>query len=118
MASVAASSDWDSVLVEITDYVFNYEIESAKAWQAAQTSLLDSIGCAIESIAKSVDCRSLLGPITPGSDVPDGFRLPGTSYRLDPLKGAFDLGTAIRYMDHNDTMGGAEWGHPSGKLIC
>ena len=117
MASAATASGWDQVLVDITDYVFEYEVGAAKAWQAARTSLLDSLGCAVESISKSAECRRLLGPVTPGTIVPDGFRLPGTSYELDPLKGAFDLGTAIRYMDHNDTMGGAEWGHPSGIYL-
>lgn len=114
MADTSDPSNWDQVLVNITDYVFDYAIKSTKAWEAARTSLLDSLGCAIESISKSVECRSLLGPIVPGTTVPFGFKLPGTSFRLDPVKGAFDFGTTIRYLDHNDSMGGAEWGHPSG----
>lgn len=46
--------------------------------------------------------------------MPDGFRVPGTGFQVDPVKGAFDLGVLIRYLDHNDALGGAEWGHPSG----
>ena len=114
MASIPTALGWDEVILEITDYVFDYQVESPKALQAARTSFLDSIGCAIESVSKSEECRRLLGHVIPGTEVPDGFRLPGTSLQLDPLKGAFDFGTCIRYMDHNDTMGGAEWGHPSG----
>ena len=58
----------------------------------------------------------MIGPGWAGADVaPNGFKLPGTGYQLDPLKGAFDMGSMIRYLDHNDAFPGAEWGHPSGK---
>ena len=107
---------YDQVIVDIKDYVFHYKIESQKAWSYARTAILDALGCAIESVSKSADCRSFLGPVVPGTNVPDGFRLPGTSYQLDPLKGAFDFGTMIRYLDHNDALAGADWGHPSGKI--
>lgn len=107
---------YDQVIVDIKDYIFHYKIESPKAWSYARIAILDALGCAIESVSKSADCRSFLGPVVPGTNVPDGFRLPGTSYRLDPLKGAFDFGTMIRYLDHNDALAGADWGHPSGKL--
>ena len=110
-------TQWDKILVDIVNYVFHYEIQSPRAWSQSHTALLDSLGCAIESISNSAECRRMLGPLVPGTVTPNGFRLPGTSYQLDPLKGAFDLGTAIRYMDHNDTMGGADWGHPSGIAV-
>lgn len=109
-------SGWDQVLVDITDYVFHYKVESANAWRTSRTALLDALACAIETIHTSAECRRMLGPIVPGTVTPDGFKLPGTSYQLDPVKGAFDLGTAIRYLDHNDSLGGADWGHPSGRL--
>lgn len=117
MAASQTETGWDQVLVDIKDYVFHYKIESANAWRTSRTALLDSLACAIESICTSAECRNLLGPIVPGTVTPDGFRLPGTSYQLDPAKGAFDLGTAIRYLDHNDALGGADWGHPSGKSM-
>ena len=104
------------MLVDIKEYVFHYKIESAKAWRTSRTALLDSLACAVESIHTSAECRSLLGPVVPGTVTPDGFKLPGTSYQLDPVKGAFDFGIAIRYLDHNDSLGGADWGHPSGRL--
>jgi hypothetical protein len=117
MASTNDSSlpAYDQVIVDIANYVFDYKIESDKAWSSARVAVLDAVGCAIESVAKSSDVRKFIGPIVPGSTIPDGFRLPGTSYQLDPVKGAFDLGTMIRYLDHNDALAGADWGHPSGE---
>lgn len=108
------ASSYDQVIVEIKDYVFHYQIESSNTWVSAQTVVLDALGCAIEGIATSCECRSLLGPFVPDSITPDGFRLPGSSYQLDPVKGAFDMGTMIRYLDNNDALGGKDWGHPSG----
>ena len=105
---------YDRVTSDVKDYVFHHQIQSAKAWQHARIALLDAMGCAIETVSKSADCRQLLGPIVPDTTTPDGFRLPGTSYQLDPVKGAFDLGTSIRFLDHNDAIAGADWGHPSG----
>lgn len=113
---MASSIPYDQLLVDIKDYVFHHTITNPYAWECSRTAFLDSIGCAIESIYKSSDLRRMLGPVVPGTSVPYGFRLPGTEYQLDPLKGAFDFGTAIRYLDHNDTMGGADWGHPSGNI--
>ena len=71
---------FDQVIVDIKDYVFHYEIENPRAWLYARTTMLDALGCAIESLHNSSECRSLLGPIVPGTAVADGFRLPGTSY--------------------------------------
>lgn len=106
---------YDQVIVDIADYVYDYEIETEKAWSSARTAIIDAIGCAIETVAKSSELRKFIGHVVPGTSVPDGFRLPGTSYQLDPIKGAFDLGAMIRYLDHNDALAGADWGHPSGK---
>ena len=106
---------YDQIIVDIKDYVFHYPVQSSKAWQNARIALLDAIGCAVETVFKSADCKRMFGPIVPGMTTPNGFRLPGTSYILDPLKGSFDMGTAIRYLDHNDALAGADWGHPSGK---
>jgi 2-methylcitrate dehydratase len=103
------------VIVDIAKYVFRYKIQSQKAWQNARTALLDAMGCAIETVSKSTDCRKIFGPVVAGTVVTDGFRLPGTLHQLDPLKGAFDMGTAVRFLDHNDCLAGADWGHPSGK---
>ena len=48
--------------------------------------------------------------------MPNGVRVPGTSHVLDPVQGAFNIGTMIRWLDYNDTWLAAEWGHPSDNL--
>ncbi|KAE8355286.1 hypothetical protein BDV28DRAFT_155509 [Aspergillus coremiiformis] len=100
----------------LTNYLYNYKINTPSAYTAARTALLDALGCAVETATKSTDVRGLLGPCVPGTIVPNGFRLPGTRYQMDPVKGAFDMGVLIRYLDHNDALGGVEWGHPSDNL--
>ena len=121
MASYPVAADdnargaYDQVLIDVTAYVFHHKIESPRAWQCAKAALLDSLGCVLETLNKSREARAIIGPVVPGTVVPNGFRLPGTSYQMDPLKGSFDLGSLIRYLDHNDAFPGAEWGHPSGE---
>ncbi|CAL8579194.1 hypothetical protein XPA_004944 [Xanthoria parietina] len=114
--NVLDSGAYDQVLIEITTYVFHYKIDNLLAKKRARFALLDALGCAIETLHTSSECTNIIGPVVPGTIVPHGFRLPGTGYELDPLKGAFDLGTMIRYLDHNDAFGGAEWGHPSDNI--
>lgn len=106
---------YDQILTDIISYVYHTEIQSPRAWQSARLALLDALGCALGTLTESKEARALLGPVVPGTTVPDGFKLPGTLYQLDILKGAFDLGSLIRYLDHNDAFPGAEWGHPSGE---
>jgi 2-methylcitrate dehydratase len=106
---------YDQVLVDVIAYVFHYEVESPRAWQHAKAAILDAIGCSLETLTKSAEARAIIGPVIPGTVVPNGFKLPGTRFQLDPVKGAFDLGSLIRYLDHNDAFAGAEWGHPSGE---
>lgn len=118
-SSISGQSDgqvYDKVLLDITKYVFHHEIESPLAWKRARLALQDALGCAIETLHISPQCARMLGPVVPGTTVPNGFRLPGTAHQLDPMKGAFDLGTMIRYLDHNDAYPGAEWGHPSDNI--
>lgn len=106
---------YDDVLVAIVNYVYDFEIRSDVAWRNAKVALLDAVGCAIESLEISEECALMLGPVWPGAEeVPNGFKLPGTRFQLDPIKGAFDMGAMIRYLDHNDAFPGSEWGHPSG----
>lgn len=110
-----SSKPYDGVIIEIVDYAYDYDIQSLTAWVRAKATLLDALGAAFESLHTSTECAQLVGPTFPGTAAtPGGFRLPGTNYHLDILKGAFDLGSMIRYLDHNDAFPGAEWGHPSG----
>ncbi|MBI0329212.1 bifunctional 2-methylcitrate dehydratase/aconitate hydratase [Burkholderia plantarii] len=105
----------DPVLVEIVDYVLDFEIGSALALETARHCLLDTLGCGLEALSYPA-CTKLLGPLVPGTSVPHGARVPGTSFQLDPVKAAFDIGTTIRWLDFNDTWLAAEWGHPSDNL--
>lgn len=105
----------DKIIEDITEYVLNHEITSEEAYQTAHYVLIDSIGCGILAL-NYPECTKLLGPNVPGTVVPNGVRVPGTSYVLDPVKGAFDIGALIRWLDFNDTWLAAEWGHPSDNL--
>jgi 2-methylcitrate dehydratase len=105
----------DAVLTDIAHYVADYRIDSAEAYQTAHYCLLDTLGCGFEALMFPA-CTKLLGPIVPGTVVPNGARVPGTSYQLDPVQAAFNLGAMVRWLDFNDTWLAAEWGHPSDNL--
>lgn len=105
----------DSVLVDIADYVLNYQVDSALAYETARNCLLDTLGCGLEALEYPA-CTKLLGPVVPGTVVPNGARVPGTPYQLDPIQAAFNIGTLIRWLDFNDCWLAAEWGHPSDNL--
>ena len=105
----------DTLIEEITDYVLNKEITSEEAYKTAHNVLIDTIGCGILALSYP-ECTKLLGPVVPGTIVPNGSRVPGTSYVLDPVQGAFNIGCMIRWLDYNDTWLAAEWGHPSDNL--
>src|ERR1700722_9892501 len=105
----------DKVLVDIADYVLGFEIGNDLAWKTAHYCLLDTLGCGFEALTYPA-CTKLLGPIVPGTIVPNGARVPGTSFELDPVTAAFNIGTIIRWLDFNDTWLAAEWGHPSDNL--
>ena len=102
----------DAVIAQIAEYAVDYEPESELALDTARLCLMDSIGCALLALNYPA-CTRLLGPDVPGTVVPDGSRVPGTGFQLDPVKAAFDTGATIRWLDYNDTWLAAEWGHPS-----
>ncbi len=105
----------DPELLEIARYVTDQRIESSEAYATARLALMDSLGCGFRALAFP-ECTRHLGPIVPGTRVPLGTRVPGTSHELDPLKAAWDTGCLIRWLDFNDTWLAAEWGHPSDNL--
>ncbi|MBF6617061.1 MAG: bifunctional 2-methylcitrate dehydratase/aconitate hydratase [Candidimonas sp.] len=107
--------DWDTVLIDIVDYVHDYTIESPLAYDTARLCLIDTLGCGLEALEYPA-CAKLLGPIVPGTIVPHGAKVPGTQFQLDPVQAAFNIGTMIRWLDFNDTWLAAEWGHPSDNL--
>jgi 2-methylcitrate dehydratase len=105
----------DKVLVDIAEYVTNYRIESAEAYDTARLCLMDTLGCGLEALEYPA-CTKLLGPIVPGTVVQNGARVPGTQFVLDPVQAAFNIGAMIRWLDFNDAWLAAEWGHPSDNL--
>ncbi|RKT20604.1 2-methylcitrate dehydratase [Paraburkholderia sp. RAU2J] len=107
--------DPDPVLVDIVDYVLDFPIDSTLALETARHCLIDTLGCGLEALSYPA-CTKLLGPIVPGTIVPNGAKVPGTSFQLDPVQAAFNIGAMIRWLDFNDTWLAAEWGHPSDNL--
>jgi aconitate hydratase 2/2-methylisocitrate dehydratase/2-methylcitrate dehydratase len=105
----------DQVIVDIANYVAHFTIKSDEAFDTARNCLMDTLGCGFEALDYPA-CTKLLGPVVPGTIVPNGAKVPGTSYQLDPILAAFNIGAMIRWLDFNDTWLAAEWGHPSDNL--
>ena len=112
---VKVKQEFDKEIIDIVDYVENYEVKSEVAYETAWNCLLDTLGCGLEALEYD-ECKKLLGPLVPGTIVTNGVRVPGTNYELDPVQGAFNIGAMIRWLDFNDTWLAAEWGHPSDNL--
>ena len=105
----------DPLLVDIADYVLSTGIASAEAYDTARLCLMDSLGCMMLALNFPA-CTKLLGPVVPGAEMTGGVRVPGTTYQLDPVQAAFNIGALVRWLDFNDTWLAAEWGHPSDNL--
>ena len=111
----ALRPDTDAVLASIGDYALGYKISSDIAYETAYYCLMDTLACGFQAL-KYPACTRLLGPVVPGATLARGARVPGTSYELDPINAAFNIGAMIRWLDFNDTWLAAEWGHPSDNL--
>lgn len=105
----------DQVIVDIVNYVTKYKITSEAAYETARNCLIDTLGCGLEALEYPA-CKKLMGPLVPGTIVPNGAKVPGTQFQLDPVQAAFNIGAMIRWLDFNDTWLAAEWGHPSDNL--
>ncbi len=105
----------DQVIADIADYALGFEVTSELAYTTARYCLMDTLGCGLEALEYPA-CTKLLGPVVPGTRVPNGARVPGTHFELDPVQAAFNIGALIRWLDYNDTWLAAEWGHPSDNL--
>src|SRR5882724_7241990 len=108
-------TEFDQEIIDIVDYVRSYQVESSVAYNTARNCLIDTLGCGLEALEYPA-CRKLMGPIVPGTVVPNGAKVPGTQFQLDPVAAAFNIGCMIRWLDFNDTWLAAEWGHPSDNL--
>jgi len=112
---LANRPEYDQVIQDIADYVLEFKIDSNEALDTARNCLMDTLGCGLLAL-RFPECTKHLGPIVPGTQVPNGARVPGTQLCLDPVKAAWDIGCIIRWLDFNDTWLAAEWGHPSDNL--
>ena len=112
----ATRPDHDGLNVEIAEYVLSTDVTgSDEAMETARYCVMDSLACAMLALDHPA-CTKLLGPVVEGADLKGGARVPGTSYELEPVRAAFNLGAMIRWLDYNDTWLAAEWGHPSDNL--
>ena len=111
----ARRPDPDPVLVDIADYVCAENVDSEVAFETAHYCLMDTLACGFQALDYPA-CTKLLGPVVPGATLPGGARVPGTSWELEPVMAAFNIGAMIRWLDFNDTWLAAEWGHPSDNL--
>ncbi|PKY06762.1 2-methylcitrate dehydratase [Aspergillus campestris IBT 28561] len=116
-AAPAAPSNrpYDPEIKDMAEYVHKYNVNSDLAYDTARLVFLDTLGCGLEAL-KFKECAKLLGPVVDGTVVPNGTRVPGTPYQLDPVNGAFNIGAMIRWLDYNDCWLAAEWGHPSDNV--
>jgi 2-methylcitrate dehydratase len=105
----------DRVLVDMAAYACDAVIDSPVAYETARYCLMDTLACGFQALAFPA-CTRMLGPVVPGATMAGGARVPGTSYELDPVQAAFNIGAMIRWLDFNDTWLAAEWGHPSDNL--
>lgn len=106
---------FDPLIRTIAEYVMERPITNEDAFHTAKACLADAIGCATLAL-KYPECTKLLGPTIEGTLVPGGCPIPGTSFDLEPVTAAFNIGLLIRWLDFNDTWLAAEWGHPSDNL--
>lgn len=100
---------------DIAKYVHETPLKSSLALDTARLCFLDTLGCGLAAL-KFKQAQNIIKPIVPGTIVPSGTKILGTSYVMDPVKGAFAIGTLIRWLDYNDCWLAAEWGHPSDNL--
>lgn len=92
--------EFDREIVDIVDYVMNYEITSKVAYDTAHYCLLDTLGCGTEALEYPA-CK------TAGAGRPVQWYRTACAYRtqfqLDPVQAAFNIGAMIRWLDFNDT---------------
>lgn len=107
----------DDLLAAIVDYATGPTAAGPGEIDAARTCFLDALASGFVAL-KDPECTRLIGPVVRGATTNGGARIPGTSYELDPVKAAFDLGVLLRCADARgphpaDTFGGllaiADW---------
>src|SRR5947207_5697436 len=100
----------DKVLTLIADYAAKFDIKSRPAYETARYCLMDTLGCGLEALEYPA-CTKLLGPIVPGPIVPNGAKVAGTRYNIEPEQAAFNIGPRIRGLNFNETWPAPNRGH-------
>ena len=104
---------YDDVIAEIATYACRQgEVGSEEAYRTARLALMDSIGCAILALGFPT-CRDFLASGETTAAGLGGVPVPGSSYSKSAPSAAFDITSAVRWLDFNDTWLANEWGHPS-----
>jgi 2-methylcitrate dehydratase len=76
-------------------------VVAVAAHEVAYLALMDALACAFKAL-QDPTCTQLLGPLVPGATMAFGARVPGTSYQLDPVQAAFNIGTMASWLQAND----------------
>ena len=104
---------YDDVIAEIAEYACRQgEVGTDEAFSTARIALMDSIGCAFLALGFPA-CRDFITTEDSVGNYSGGTPIPGTCHVKSAPQAAFDITTAIRWLDFNDTWLAKEWGHPS-----
>ena len=77
--------EFDREIVDIVDYVMNYEISSRVAYDTAHYCLLDTLGCGLEALEYPA-CKKLLGPLFLAPSYPTACASPELSSSSTPSR--------------------------------
>ncbi len=104
-----------AALGDIARYAASPDGESADAYDRAYCCLFDGLACGFTAL-EDPSCAGMLGPVVAGATMAHGARVPGTSYELDPVTAAFNIGAMVRWLDRKEPGLAAYWGHPADTL--
>lgn len=78
--------EFDREIVDIVDYVMNYEISSKVAYDTAHYCLLDTLGCGLEALEYPA-CKNCWGQLSPALSYPTACASPELSSSSTPSSG-------------------------------
>jgi len=111
----AHRTDADRVLQDIVAYIDDFEVRSARAYELASRCLKDALARGLLAL-RDPDCGRHLGPVVPGATLAHGARVPGTSFELDPVTAAFNIGVLLGPRRRGGAALPGEGGHPADNL--
>ncbi len=77
--------EFDREIVDIVDYVMNYEISSKVAYDTAHYCLLDTLGCGLEALEYPA-CKICWGQLFPAPSYPTACASPELSSSSTPSR--------------------------------